>query len=248
VVRLGRGDGTFKDASFFSNNTFDTFGLALGDLNEDGILDLITTGQEDSMGVGLVTIRLGNGDVTFNSAISFAAEQIFARAVTLGDLNGDGVLDLVTGGRGAYGGENSIRLGHGDGTFGNVITHIIQELSSLSVTLGDLNKDGVLDLVTVRDEGGNNQTTIISLGTGDGSFTDVNSFACYGSAASLGDLNGDGVLDLVTGGAEVRLGKGDGTFNSAEMYSAASNAISLGDINGDASLDIVGGGFANYYD
>ncbi|MSR53795.1 MAG: hypothetical protein EXS09_10965, partial [Gemmataceae bacterium] len=92
------------------------------------------------------SVLLGNG------AGSFAAKTDFATgsgplSVTLGDVNGDGKLDLVTANRSAD--TASVLLGNGAGSFGSK-TDFATGSGPFSVTLGDVNGDGKLDLVTAN--------------------------------------------------------------------------------------------------
>jgi FG-GAP-like repeat/Abnormal spindle-like microcephaly-assoc'd, ASPM-SPD-2-Hydin/Protein of unknown function (DUF1573) len=112
------------------------------------------------------------------------------------DVNGDGNLDLITGG-------GSVLLGNGDGTFranGGVSTGF----SHYNFFAGDFNGDGILDLAGL-DNGGN---VDIFLGNGDGTFQNALVFP-GGSPNSdqeypvlgIGDFNGDGKLDVVSSGS-----------------------------------------------
>jgi hypothetical protein len=137
------------------------------------------------------------------------------RDVASGDVNGDGKTDLVTanGGFEIYGGtgqtrEISVLLGNGDGTF---------QPPTLSATLhpprvivlGNLNRDGKLDAVTISGS-----KLDILQGNGDGTFQPTVSYPIRSPAGKpiLGDWNGDGALDIATADNNVFLGKGDGTF------------------------------------
>src|SRR5436189_2029284 len=104
----GPGDGTFTPVSS-PPATGTPFGLAIGDFNGDGKLDLAVANFD----VSTVTILLGSGDGTFAPASSPPASA--GPALVVGDFNGDGKLDLAVTNRG-----NStliILLGNGDGTF-----------------------------------------------------------------------------------------------------------------------------------
>jgi flagellin-like hook-associated protein FlgL len=118
-----------------------------------------------------------------------------------------------------------------------------------SVTSGDFNGDGVLDLVT-----GDNleSTATVLLGVGDGSFGGATSFAVGVSPTenvTTGDFNGDGELDLVTADGNgvtvsVLLGVGNGSFCAVTSFSVGSfpaqvAGVSTGDFNGDDVLDLV---------
>ena len=234
TVRLGTGSGTFgADTSYTMTGGVNA--LSLGDLNGDGILDLVTTN-------GATNVRLGSGNGTFGAAVSYSTASNNTYDLSLGDLNGDGVLDLVTVGYSSDGFTN-VRLGRGDGTFGAAATYSGGATNGLGwLSLGDLNGDGVLDLVTSGYGSG------VRLGRGDGTFGTQTALSIFGDT-SLGDLNGDGILDLVTAqnGTEVRLGTGSGAFGPGVYYTSGgsfySRAATLGDLNGDGVLDIAAAGY-----
>ena len=92
------------------------WGIAIGDFNGDGILDLVTANSAlDTPGTpGTVTILLGNGDGTFTTK-STPGVGNGPYSVAVGDFNGDGIPDLAV----ANTGDNTVTilLGNGDGTF-----------------------------------------------------------------------------------------------------------------------------------
>lgn len=110
---MGDGNGSFGAATSFANDTFGmtaTAALELGDLNGDGLLDLITAGENNPD--GYASVRLGDGAGSFGTAASYATEGRVSYAMSLGDLNGDGVLDVVTAGIGdSSNGSATVRLG-----------------------------------------------------------------------------------------------------------------------------------------
>ncbi len=71
--------------------------LALGDVNNDGRLDLLVTGTAQAFGGDTLYVYLGNGDGTFQAPITTPLNDIFFGAIALGDADGDGKPDLVVG-------------------------------------------------------------------------------------------------------------------------------------------------------
>lgn len=201
-VRLGIGNGTFGAVTSYTGDTDDAFGVALGDLNGDGILDVVTVGGDG--GAGAASVRLGRGNGTFGAATLYTTDTGISEAVRLGDLNGDGILDLVTvGSDGVSSGSVTVRLGTGSGSFGAARSFVTEDSSSEALSLGDVNGDGILDLITSGYDSSSRHVHI-SLGRGNGTFQAAGSYTgdTGGSwAVALGDVNGDGVLDLVTAGA-----------------------------------------------
>src|SRR5271156_6774862 len=87
-----------------------TWPVAVGDFNGDGKLDLAVANNDG----GNVSILLGNGDGTFQTALDFSVES-GPSSLAVGDFNRDGKLDLAVANN--VSGNVSILLGNGDGTF-----------------------------------------------------------------------------------------------------------------------------------
>jgi hypothetical protein len=127
----------------------------------------------------------------------------------VGDLNGDGVLDLAV----ANSGNNtvSVLLGTGDGTFGDA-RNFSAGIGPQSVATGDFDGDGVLDLVVTSG------TVRVLRGNGDGMFRTTPVSYAVGSgptSVALADFNGDGWPDLAVtnDGGGVSILDNDGVWN-----------------------------------
>lgn len=216
----------------------------LADVNRDGVPDYLVANSY----TGNVDVRLGHGDGTFGTAASYAASgQPMGLAV--GDLNGDGISDLVVADGGVNGYANyTVLLGNGDGTFRLGGTYSINADVN-DVALGDLNGDTKLDVVITSTSG----EIAVLFGNGDGTFGSPTYYSVHGSAqsATVADLNGDGRPDVVVaeGGAPgadaatigVFLNTGNGTlgprtgYNIGNTYATSVN-IAVGASTETASL------------
>ena len=120
----------FRTKATYDSGGFGATAVALSDLNGDGHPDLIVANACPSAGCsnaneGVVSIRLGNGDGTFQAPSNYASGGNRASSIAVGDLNGDGkpdlaVANLCRSGNDCYNddtGEVSVLLGNGDGTF-----------------------------------------------------------------------------------------------------------------------------------
>ena len=229
------GPGTFAARTDFGAGTA-PYGVALGDVSGDGILDMVVVND----GSANASVLLGTGTGSFGAATNYVTGTN-PEVVALGDVNGDGALDMVTANFGSN--TVSVLLGTGTGTFGTHVDYATGT-QTRSVALGDVNGDGALDIVTANFSSAN---ASVLLGTGTGTFGTHADYATGNNPAgiTLGDVNGDGALDMVTGNlgsstVSVLLGSGTGTFGANVDYPTALNpvGIALGDLNGDGQLDI----------
>jgi flagellin-like hook-associated protein FlgL len=224
-IKIGQEMGTAAgDGTFSASTTFSTFhvGVAAGDINNDGKMDIV--GDQYS---GSTVAYLGNGDGTFTQSQSWSFNDGDMR---LADFNNDGKLDVAGV---VANGPVRVALGNGDGTFG-ATSSVSVGTGAWAMTVADLNNDGNTDII-----GNNTDGTIgIRLGTGSGTFNSLITLSSGGGAqgVSTGDLNNDGNADIVTNSGYL-LGRGDGTFGT--LNTSAKGAIAL-DLNSDGTLDLVG--------
>jgi hypothetical protein len=239
---LGNGDGTFQPQRTYAVGG-DPFSVTAGDFNGDGRLDVAAANSYKQDGSGpekTVSVLLGNGDGTFQPQVTHQVGA-YPGYITSGDLNGDGIPDLIT----ANSNDNtvSVLLGNGDGTFQPQVTYAVGS-SPLALIVNDFNGDGHLDLATAN--AGDNTISVL-LNHGDGTFqSQVPYTVGYGPGwIASGDFNGDGKLDLATanGGdntVSTLLGNGDGTFSASDKYTTTPHVAPLvADVNGDGTEDVL---------
>jgi hypothetical protein len=256
VIILGNGDGTFKAPTSYP--TGDVAGVAMGDFNGDGLLDIVLTDNAQQN----VVFFLGNGDGTFTQESTTISTSAGAHGIVVADFNGDGIDDVAY----AVGISNLknplsdlyVATGNGDGTFNVSSTPSATQIGEF-LTTGDANADNKADIVsaTVNQPGATQigNSLFVLLGKGDGTFqTPVTYLSDIPSDPHFADVNGDGIPDIIAGGstgALVYQGIGDGTFMT---YPAGSlpgaepviggfhltYAVNAGDYNNDGNADLIG--------
>ncbi len=198
-VLLGNGDGTFQAPVEYGTGGACPGSVAVSDVNGDGKPDLVVANFCETYGncpYGTAGVLLGNGDGTFQAAVSYAllyAEVSDDDYVAVGDLNGDGKPDIVVG---LVGGVD-VLMGNGDGTFQTSVFYSSGAPVASDVVIADVNGDGKPDLLMANFYGG---SVDVLLGNGDGTFQpplSFNSGYVYSYALAVADVNGDGQLDVV---------------------------------------------------
>jgi streptogramin lyase len=250
-VFLGYGNGSFAAIMTYSTKQgSNPISVIVDDFNNDGQLDVAVA----NYGTNNVGVLLGYGNGTFSIIKIYSTGQgSTPYAVTVGDFNKDGQLDIAV----ANYGTNSIGvlLGYGNGTFRDQVTFSSGYLSGPSwVSVGDFNSDNQLDIASAN---WNNNNVGILLGYGNGTFAATMTYSTgtgsLPNCISVGDFNNDNISDIAvansgTNNIVVLFGFGDGSFLLGTAYStgtrSAPNALAIGDFNNDSRLDVA---VVNYF-
>jgi hypothetical protein len=230
--------------------------LAVGDLNGDGRPDLVVSNTL----FNTVSVFLGNGNGTFQSprqfdvgAFALTARGLFVqslpsfgRGLTISDFDRDGIPDVAVTNYSSA--DVSVLIGRGDGSF-RPQRRTDATTAPLAVAAGDLNGDGLGDLVALDSPATDEATVAALLGRGDGTFrpqrvTRVPSAGGFPpGAVRVADFNEDGRPDLAVaalndGLVHVLQGAGDGTFSETTFATDVNSTLVVADLDGDGHLDL----------
>lgn len=266
---INQGDGTFENRAETAGlaELHVGSGVAVGDYNSDGWLDIYVTsfGPLGYLGPGQNRLYRNNGDLTFTNVAEEAGVNQTSPTMAdgfgaaFGDYDLDGDLDLfVTGWRKDSQG-NRLFQNNGDGTFDDVTSQagIVDDgIRGFSPCFADMNGDRHPELLLVADFG----TSRYFVNNGNGSFTEAGKqlgagLEWSGMGSTVGDFNNDGRLDWYATAIfdNEFSGRGDGNklyFNQGQTFVEAAEKTGVNDggwgwgaiavdLNHDGLLDLV---------
>lgn len=244
LFNLGRGEYLAMD---YSISGYLTNSVAIGDLDNDGDLDIV----EGNWSVGdAIYLNDGGGVVSTTQARPYALSDYRTNCQAVDDIDNDGDLDIILGHH------DVIVIYHNDGQ-GNfaIARNIGTGLSAVnSIAVGDIDGDGDRDLIAGADQ------NLIYINDGKGNFATAQHLGTGHERANsvvIADMDGDGDLDIVVGNGPpgnladnpgmqsmVYLNDGKGNFGLVHPFGrsdAKTNSVAVGDLDGDHDLDIVTG-------
>ncbi len=242
---LGLPDNDFADGGFDAGDDDDGFDdgtFVEPDPDPEIPPEEVDPPLDESCGNGIAE----PGELCFMPEITFWS-RIDPCALDIGDIDGDGHLDVATPNSDFDHVETSLNLtsvlyGNGLGQLSEPVPYITGDEIPVGVRLGDLNLDGRLDVVSVNSDAGT-MSVLVNLGQQQMADAGRVSAGIGPVIADVGDVNGDDVLDLaVTSENEVRIaiGRGDGNFEAPYSISFPGSlwAVRLADLNGDGLTDM----------
>ncbi len=238
-VLVNKGDGTFES---FVDSAWPWAALAneiaVGDFNGDGKADIVGGGDGSE---AHFTYMFGNGDGTFRKGVEFQYAGSSSMAMSTGDFNADGALDLAAT---TYPGV-LVFLNPGDGKLTGGAPYTT---TGVGLVTADFTGDGKLDLATYDKE-----NIYVGAGRAGGTFAPAVAIGIRGAGAMedglvTADFNGDGKPDLAALGEDgynsqiVVLTNTGGTAFAATQFKVAdqgeARGLAAGDLNGDGKPDL----------
>lgn len=216
-----------------------TFQTTAADMNGDGAPDVVNVVTNDVWSSSRISVMLNANDGEATMLPPLTTETVFGAsarpAIAIGDINGDGKMDIVAVQQYQSNPAIQVLLGRGNG--------LVDALPPLAIasggapSLADVTGDGILDLVVTRY----GQSTVYR-GTASSSFTDP--LVLPYSVNAIGDLNGDGRADLVGHhfrDTNVAINNGNGTAFARTILPDGdySGIGALEDIDGDGHRDLL---------
>lgn len=245
-ILFGSSNGSFSAPSEVST-IYPALDVALIDVNQDNVQDIVTIGTEDYES-NHISVLTNNGVGGFDTATILRYDVEYIASVAVGDFNADGFDDIVaTQHADIYDQDRFsayVYQNNGDGTFSSEFELAVNG-QPFEVITADIDKNGIDDIITVNDV--ENSISIFK-GKVDGTFSvatkvNVGQTPVY---VAVGDINNDGKLDIVTANYNAKTvsvlpGNGTGLFGIAPTFSVGINptVVALGDMNTDGKLDIV---------
>lgn len=245
------------DAPQVITTTLSLRGIAIRDVNNDGLADLVVSGNSTTASSGwlgrVVVYRQNPTTHTFDSPQEYTLSTNTAGALAIADLNSDGLPDIVVSSAGSSG--NGLISFLFQGTGGSLGTEYVYTAVPIvaggEIHVADMNSDGRNDIVV---QSGYKQLAVIKqlspgiFSTTPDFYTVTTSYWPYFSSFALGDLNGDGRVDIAvadpgnSGNVNMFLQNSTGTLSGPSLLQFSFNVqdeVKIADMDGDGLNDII---------
>ncbi|MBD3290998.1 T9SS type A sorting domain-containing protein, partial [candidate division KSB1 bacterium] len=221
-------------------------GVAFGDYNNDGYLDIYLTNGGQANNLYKNTGKGTFSNVTFSARVG---NRQMGGGSIFGDYDNDGYLDIYVTNEGQA---NILYHNNGKGAFSNISSVAGVNHSGIGYcsAFGDYDNDGYLDIYISNDN--DQETNVMYRNNGDGTFSDVTAItgldkAGWTAGVTFGDYDNDNDQDIIVanriGNCALYRNNGDGTFSDVGIraniaYSGNAHSVSFGDFNNDRALDL----------
>ncbi|QTE22995.1 FG-GAP-like repeat-containing protein [Polaribacter cellanae] len=254
---VGKGVYEYKAPSIFTEVTgtglpnVDFSSVAFGDIDNDGDLDVLITGNSTgNTKISKTYTNDGNGNYTEKQSLI----GIDQSSVAFGDIDNDGDVDILLTGRSSSGEITKTYTNDGNGNFTEKQSLIA--IHQGSVAFGDIDNDGDLDILLSSGHPSSRKITKTYTNDGNGNFTEKQSLigVSYGSV-TFGDMDNDGDLDILLTGhtgtgsgiiSKTYINDGNGNFTEKQSLTGVyHSSVAFGDIENDGDLDILITGYTD---
>ena len=212
--------------------------LLIGDLNRDGLPDVVTLDWT----VETASVLLADGAGDYEEPVSYELGEM-PRAAALQDFNGDNILDLAVVTE-TYA---QVTFFFGDGTgalAASTVIDLAPESAPRAIVAADLNNDGIMDLVTAETAA---FTVTLHVGDGAGTFLEPVSFPLEYAPAGLwvGDATGDDIIDILVANPDnntLSLLEGTGIeFFPVRLLTCGDSPqlVTASDLDNDGNMDLI---------
>ncbi len=237
--------------------------IAWGDYNNDGYLDILSTGQKVG-GEAASKIYKNNGNNTFSEQVTMNIPGVYYSSCAWGDFNNDDLLDfIITGYNQSLGTISRVYKNNGNNSFTWVESISLTGVFYSSASWADYDNDGDLDLLIAGQNLSIGLITKIYRNDGNNTFTEqttINLKPVYRGSLAWGDYNNDGLLDILLTGLDgvtsaarnisiLYKNNGEGSFTEQtgiELTDVGLSSVSWGDYDNDGYLDILLTGSTGY--